>query len=54
MIFRFFFAISLLILLTTFSYNDEISINKFNIKDIKIENNNFLKKDLLKEFFILI
>ncbi len=54
MIFRFFFAVSLLILLTTFSYNDEISINKFNIKDIKIENNNFLKKkDLLKEFSFL-
>jgi len=54
MIFRFFFAISLLILLTTFSYNEEISINTFKIKDIKIENNNFLKKkDLLKEFSFL-
>ena len=48
-----FFCSSLLILLTTFSYNDEISINKFNIKDIKIENNNFLKKDLLKIFILI-
>ena len=42
-------ALSLLILLTTITFQQKIIISKFNIKEINIENNLLIKNEELKK-----
>ena len=45
-------ALALLLLLSTYKPQKLFSINKFNIKEIKIENNFILKKRILKKILL--
>ena len=42
-------ALILLILLSTISINDKLTISKFDLKEIKIENNLIIKEEDLKK-----
>ena len=45
-------AASLLILLTTITFKKKISVTKFNLQEIKIENNHLIKKEDIKKSLI--
>ena len=42
---KFIFGFTLFLLLTTFISQKEFSINKFKIKEIKVENNEIIKEN---------
>ena len=46
---RLIIAVALLVLLTTINTKQEIIISKFNIKEIRIDNNFILKEVILME-----
>ena len=51
---RFILGIALFILFSTFISQKKITINKFKIQEIKIENNNILEdRELIKAFSFL-
>ena len=51
---KFIFGFTLFLLLTTFISQKEFSINKFKIKEIKVENNEIIKEEeLIKDLSFL-
>ena len=46
---RYIIAITLLVLLTTINTKQEITFTKFNLKEIKIENNSIVNESEIKQ-----